>query len=73
MTIEELKQKLISEDEAAFFVGGFGGAMVEAEELRDANCSDDYVIEVARQHGYHVTVVEEEDEEEPKQKKRGER
>ena len=73
MTIEELKQKLISEDEAAFFVGGFGGAMVEAEKLRDENCSDEYVIEVARRHGYQVTVVEEEDEEEPKQRKRGSR
>ena len=73
MTIDELKQKLISEDEAAFFVGGYGGAMVEADELRDANCSDEFVIEVANRHGYQVTLVEEEDEEEPKQKKRGER
>ena len=66
MTIDELRQKLIAEDEAAYFVGGFGGAILEAETLKDPNCSVDQVVDIARLHGYQVTVVEEE----PKQMKK---
>ena len=59
MTIEDLRKKLIDDLdlEPAFFVGGFGGAMLEMEEIKRA--SDDELIEIARRRGYTVTVSEE--------------
>ena len=66
MTIEDLRKKLIDDLdlEPAFFVGGFGGAMLEMEEIKRA--SDDELIEIARRRGYTVTVSEED----PKQKRK---
>ena len=58
MTIEELRQKLISDLEPAFFIGGFGGAMIEIEEIK--NASDEELIEIARRKGYNVEIKEEE-------------
>ena len=57
MTIEELRQLLISELEPAFFIGKFGGAMVEIEEIKEA--SPQKLIEIAKRHGYDVEIKEE--------------
>lgn len=57
MTIEELRQKLIEDLEPAFFVGGFGGALVEIEEIKKA--SPEELIEIARRHGYQIEMEEE--------------
>ena len=54
MTIEDLRKKLIAEAEAAFFIGGFGGAILERDEIEKAD--DDELIEIARRKGYIVTV-----------------
>ena len=66
MTEDELKKFLIQDLnlEPAYFVGGFGGAILEKEEIEAANGPE--LIDIARRHGYQVTVVE--DEEDPKQK-----
>lgn len=57
MTIEELRQKLIEELEPAFFVGGFGGAMLEIEEIKRATPEE--LIKIASRHGYHVEFEKE--------------
>ena len=59
MTIEELRQQLIDELdlEPLFFVGGYGGAMIELEEIK--NASPEKLIEIARRHGYNVEIREE--------------
>ena len=56
MTIEDLRRKLIADCEAAFFVGGFGGAILEKEEIEKAD--DEELIEIARRKGYIITVEE---------------
>ncbi len=65
MSIEELKQLLIDDLQldAAFFVGGFGGAMIEKEQIK--NATPEELIEIAKSHGYDVVI-----EEEGKQKKK---
>ena len=35
--LDSLRDDMIEECSGAFFVGGFGGAAMEAEELRDAS------------------------------------
>ena len=64
MSIEELRQKLIDDLdlEPAFFVGGYGGAMIEMEEIKRA--TPQQLVAIARRHGYQVELVVEEDEEE---------
>ncbi len=57
MTIEELRQILIDETEPAFFVGGYGGAILEVEEIKKA--SPEELIEIARRHGYQVSIIDE--------------
>ncbi len=57
MTIEELRQRLIDDLEPAYFVGGFGGAILEVEEIRRATPEE--LIEIARRKGYQITIVEE--------------
>lgn len=42
MTIEEIREKLIEEAEAAYFAGGFGGALIEASDIR--NMSDEELL-----------------------------
>ena len=54
MTIEELRQKLIEELEPAFFVGGFGGAMLEIEEIKRATPEE--LIKIASRHGYYIEL-----------------
>ena len=61
MTIEELRQELISRLEPAYFVGGFGGAILEVEEIRNAGPYE--LIEIAKRYGYDVEMEEEEEEE----------
>ena len=58
MTVEELRQKLINDLqlEPAFFVGGFGGAILEMEEIK--NATEDELIEMAKRRGYQVTIVD---------------
>ena len=56
MTIEDLRQKLINDLEPAFFVGGFGGAMLEIEEIKKATPEE--LIEIARRHGYQIEIEE---------------
>lgn len=60
MTIEELRQILIDALEPAYFVGGYGGAILEVEEIKKA--SPEELVEIARRYGYQVELIEEEDE-----------
>ncbi|MBR3211003.1 MAG: hypothetical protein IKF71_03585 [Bacilli bacterium] len=55
MTIEDLRQLLIRDLEPAYFIGGFGGAMIEIEEIKRA--TDEEVIEIAKKKGYHVEII----------------
>ena len=65
MTVEELRKKMIEDLEPAFFIGGFGGAMLEFEEIKKA--SKEKVIEIAKKKGYIKS--EEEVEDNPKVKR----
>lgn len=56
MTIEELREKLIRDLEPVFFIGGFGGAMIEMEEIKRA--SDEELIEIAKRKGYVIHIEE---------------
>ena len=47
--VERLRDDMESESLGAFFGGGFGGALMEASDIRSA--SDDEVIEMARRQG----------------------
>ena len=60
MTVDDLRKLLIRDLEPAFFVGGFGGAMVEIEEIKRA--TDEEVIEIAKRHGYNVDIIEKQKE-----------
>lgn len=60
MSIEELRQKLIEELEAAYFVGGYGGAILEVEEVKKA--SPEELVEIAKRNGFQVEIVEEENQ-----------
>ena len=42
MDIKEIREKLIEEAEAAYFAGGFGGALVEASDIR--NMTDEELL-----------------------------
>ena len=50
MDIEELRKIMIEDLEPAFFIGGFGGAMLEIEEIKNASPSK--LIEIAKKKGY---------------------
>ena len=50
--IERLRQDLIEHLEGAFFVGGFGAAMLDMEKVKKA--SDEEVIRIARQNGFRI-------------------
>lgn len=47
--VERLRDDMESESLGAFFGGGFGGALIEASDIRSA--SDDEVVEMARRQG----------------------
>ena len=48
LNTEKLREDLLEESDGAFFIGGFGGAMVEASEIKKA--SPDKLIEIARRN-----------------------
>ena len=50
--IERSRQDLIEHLEGAFFVGGFGAAMLDMEKVKTA--SDEEVIRIARQNGFRI-------------------
>ena len=52
--IERLREDLIEYLEGAFFIGGFGAAIIDMEKVKRA--SDEEVIQIAIQNGF---VVEE--------------
>ena len=54
MDIDELKELLKEEDEGAFFIGGFGGAIVERDEIDHASLEE--LKDIARMHGYEVSI-----------------
>ncbi|MBP5678847.1 MAG: hypothetical protein J6X28_03355 [Bacilli bacterium] len=68
MTLEEFRQALIDDLdlESAFFVGNFGGAMLQKEMIEAM--SEEELIAYARKLGY--TVTEEGEDENPFQKGR---
>lgn len=47
--IEKLREDLKNDSLGAFFGGGFGGALIEASDIRLA--SDEELIEIARRKG----------------------
>ncbi|HAE15001.1 MAG: hypothetical protein IKF00_08500 [Solobacterium sp.] len=47
--IEKLREDLKNDSLGAFFGGGFGGALIEASDIRHA--SDEELIEIARRKG----------------------
>ena len=51
--LDSLRDDMIEECSGAFFVGGFGGAAMEAEEIRDA--SDEELIRMAERNGVHLS------------------
>ena len=50
--IERLRDDMESDSLGAFFGGGFGGAFIEASDIRRA--SDDELIEMARKKGVNL-------------------
>ena len=50
--IERLRDDMESDSLGAFFGGGFGGAFIEASDIR--NASDDELIEMARRKGFDL-------------------
>ena len=57
--IDGLRDDLGDDSYAAFFAGGYGGAMIEAMEIEDA--SDEEVIRSAQQRGFDLSKYEYED------------
>ena len=51
--LDSLRDDMIEECSGAFFVSGFGGAAMEAEEIRDA--SDEELIRMAERNGVHLS------------------
>jgi len=49
---DSLREDLISECSGAFFVGHFGGAAMEASEIR--NASDEELLKLAERNGIHI-------------------
>ena len=64
MNIDEFRKTIIDDLdlEPAFFVGGFGGAILEKERIE--NATPEELINIARSYGYEVHVVKDS----PKQK-----
>lgn len=57
--IDGLRNDLEDDSYAAFFAGGYGGAMIEAMEIEEA--SDEEVIRSAQQRGFDLSKYEYED------------
>ncbi len=52
LDIERLRDDMESESLGAFFGGGFGGALIEASEIKRA--SDDELIKMAKRQGINL-------------------
>ncbi len=50
--IDVLRHDMIEECSGAFFTGGFGGAAMEADKIRDA--SDEELFKMAERNGVHL-------------------
>ena len=50
--IEALRSDMMEECSGAFFMGGFGGAAMEAESVRKA--SDEELLRMAERNGIHL-------------------
>ena len=57
--IDGLRDDLEDDSYAAFFAGGYGGAMIEAFEIEEA--SDEEVLRIAQEKGYNLGLYEDED------------
>ena len=49
---DALRKDMIEESCGAFFMGGFGGAAMEADKIRDA--SDEELLRMAERNGIHI-------------------
>ena len=54
--IEELRSDLMDESCGAFFAGGFGGAMMEAADIK--NASSEKLIRIAKSRGIDLGKYE---------------
>ena len=54
--IDKLREDLVNEDYAAFFGGGFGGAMAEALDIR--NAAPEKLIRIAKDKGIDLADYE---------------
>ena len=54
--IEALRKDLLEEEYGAFFVGGFGGAIVESFEIQKAN--PEQLVKLARERGFDLREYE---------------
>ena len=50
--IEEIRRDLIENSHGAFYNGGFGGAMVEAQDIK--RMSPDEIISLAKEQGLNL-------------------
>ena len=53
---EALRKDLLEEEYGAFFVGGFGGAIVESFEIQKAN--PEQLVKLARERGFDLREYE---------------
>ena len=54
--VDKLREDMLNEDLGAFFVGGFGGALVEAADVERA--SDEELVEMAQRQGIDLRRYE---------------
>lgn len=50
--IEEIRKDLLENSYGAFYIGGFGGAMVEAQDIK--RMSPDEIISLAKEQGLNL-------------------
>ena len=50
--IEEIRRDLIENSHGAFYIGGFGGAMVEVQDIK--RMSPDEIISLAKEQGLNL-------------------
>ena len=54
--IDALREDLLEEEYGAFFVGGFGGAIVESIQIQNAN--PEQLVKLARERGFDLKDYE---------------
>lgn len=54
--IETLRNDLLEEDFGAYFVGGFGGAMLESFQIQDS--TPEQLVRIARERGFDLRDYE---------------